>query len=54
MQDELFKSYCDPALCTLAKFGIGQTHPMHRRSWTDDMLSEPRLYFMDVNVFVSN
>ena len=49
-KDEPFKSYCDPALCTLAKFGIGQDAPdAPQVGGLTIMLSEPRLYFMDVN-----
>jgi hypothetical protein len=48
--DEPFKSYCDPALCVLAKHGISDDAPdAPQVGGLTIMLSEPRLYFMDVN-----
>ena len=49
-KDEPFKSYCDPALCVLAKHGISDDAPdAPQVGGLTIMLSEPRLYFMDVN-----
>ena len=49
-KEEPFKSYCDPSMCVLAKFGIGQDAPdAPQVGGLTIMLSEPRLYFMDVN-----
>ena len=49
-KDQPFKSYCDPALCASRKFGIGNDAPdaLQVGSLTI-MMSEPRVYFMDVN-----
>ena len=35
-KDEPFESYCDPALCVLAKFGIGQDAPDAPGWWSND------------------
>ena len=49
-KDEPFKSYCDPALCAMAKYGIGADAPdAPQVGGLSILLSEPRLYFMDVN-----
>jgi len=49
-KEEPFKSYCDPSLCVLAKFGISDDAPdAPQVGGLTIMLSEPRLYFMDVN-----
>ena len=49
-KDEPFKSYCDPSLCVLAKHGISDDAPgAPQVGGLTIMLSEPRLYFMDVN-----
>ena len=49
-KEEPFKSYCDPSLCVLAKFGISDDAPDAAQvGGLTIMLSEPRLYFMDVN-----
>jgi hypothetical protein len=51
-KDEPFKSYCDPSLCVLAKHGISDDAPdAPQVGGLTIMLSEPRLYFMDVNGF---
>ena len=49
-KEEPFKSYCDPSLCVLAKHGISDDAPdAPQVGGLTIMLSEPRLYFMDVN-----
>jgi len=49
-KDEPFKSYCDPSLCAMSKYGIGSEAPdAPQVGGLTIMLSEPRLYFMDVN-----
>jgi hypothetical protein len=49
-KDEPFKSYCDPQLCATARYGIGSDAPdAPQVGGLTIMLSEPRLYFMDVN-----
>jgi hypothetical protein len=49
-KDEPFKSYCDPVLCAVRKFGIGKDAPdAPVVGGLTIMLSEPRVYFMDVN-----
>ena len=49
-KDEPFKSYCDPSLCVVAKHGISDEAPdAPQVGGLTIMLSEPRLYFMDVN-----
>ena len=49
-KDEPFKSFCDPALCVVAEFGIGGDVPdAPKVGGLTILLSEPRLYFMDVN-----
>lgn len=49
-KEEPFRSYCDPALCALAKYGIGSDAPdAPQVGGLSILLSEPRLYFMDVN-----
>ncbi len=49
-KEEPFKSYCDPTLCASRKHGIGNDAPdMPTVGGLTIMLSEPRVYFMDVN-----
>ena len=49
-KDEPFKSYCDPVVCAVRKFGIGKDAPdAPAVGGLTIMLSEPRVYFMDVN-----
>jgi hypothetical protein len=49
-KDEPFKSYCDPALCAAAKHGVGSSaEGAPQVGGLTIQLSEPRLYFMDVN-----
>lgn len=49
-KEEPFRSYCDPALCALAKYGIGSDAPdAPQVGGLTILLSEPRIYFMDVN-----
>lgn len=49
-KDEPFKSFCDPSLCVLSKYGISDDAPdAPQMGGLTIMLSEPRLYFMDVN-----
>ena len=49
-KEEPFKSYCDPTLCASRKFGISTDAPdMPSVGGLTIMLSEPRVYFMDVN-----
>lgn len=49
-KDEPFKSHCDPTVCAQQQFGIGGDAPdAPRVDGLSIMLSEPRLYFMDVN-----
>ena len=49
-KDEPFKSYCDPVLCAVRKFGIGKDAPdAPVVGGLTIMLSEPRVYFMDVD-----
>jgi len=49
-KDEPFKSYCDPVLCAVRKFGIGKDAPdAPVVGGLTILLSEPRVYFMDVD-----
>ena len=49
-KEEPFKSYCDPVVCAQQEFGIGSDAPdAPQVGGLSIMLSEPRLYFMDVN-----
>ena len=49
-KEEPFKSYCDPTLCASRKHGIGNESPdMPSVGGLTIMLSEPRVYFMDVD-----
>lgn len=49
-KEEPFRSYCDPAMCALAPHGIGSDTPdAPKLGGLTILLSEPRLYFMDVN-----
>ena len=49
-KDQPFKSYCDPVVCAVRKFGIGKDAPdAPEVGGLTIMLSEPRVYFMDVN-----
>jgi hypothetical protein len=48
-EQEPFKSYCDKQLCITRKFGVGDQGPeMLPIGSLTIMLSEPRLYFLDV------
>ena len=48
--DEPMRSYCDPAVCATRKFGIGNDAPdAVTVGGLTIMLSEPRLFFMDVD-----
>ena len=49
-KEEPFKSYCDPVVCAQQEHGIGGDAPdAPQVGGLSIMLSEPRLYFMDVN-----
>ena len=49
-KDQPFKSYCDPVVCAVRKFGIGKDAPdAPEVGGLTILLSEPRVYFMDVN-----
>jgi len=49
-KEEPFKSYCDPVVCAQQEHGIGSDAPdAPQVGGLSIMLSEPRLYFMDVN-----
>ena len=49
-KEEPFKSYCDPVICAQQEHGIGGDAPdAPQVGGLTIMLSEPRLYFMDVN-----
>ena len=49
-KEEPFKSYCDPVVCAQQEHGIGSDAPdAPQVGGLTIMLSEPRLYFMDVN-----
>jgi len=49
-KDEPFKSYCDPVLCAVRKFGIGKDAPdAPGVGGLTILLSEPRVYCMDVD-----
>ena len=49
-QQEPFKSFCDPELCAMRNHGIGsEAETMPQVGGLTIMLSEPRLYFMNVN-----
>ena len=48
-EQEPFKSYCDKQLCVTRKYGVGDQGPeMPPIGSLTIMLSEPRLYFLDV------
>ena len=48
-EQEPFKSYCDKGLCMSRKFGVGDQGPeMPVVGSLTTLLSEPRLYFLDV------
>ena len=48
-EQEPFKSYCDKQLCMTRKYGVGDDGPeMPAIGSLTILLSEPRLYFMDV------
>jgi len=49
-EQEPFKSYCDKQLCITRKYGVGDQGPeMPPIGSLTIMLSEPRLYFLDVS-----
>jgi len=49
-KEEPMRSYCDPAICATRKFGIGTDGPDNVAvGGLTIMLSEPRLFFMDVD-----
>ena len=49
-KEEPFKSYCDPVVCAQQEHGIGSDAPdAPQVGGLTIMMSEPRLYFMDVN-----
>jgi hypothetical protein len=49
-KQEPFKSYCDPELCAMRQYGIGDMgENMPQIGGLTILLSEPRLYFMDIN-----
>lgn len=49
-KQEPFKSFCDPELCATRPYGIGDLgSSMPQIGGLTILLSEPRLYFMDVN-----
>ncbi len=48
-EQEPFKSYCDKEICKTKKYGVGGDQPdMPQMGGLTTLLSEPRLYFMDV------
>ena len=48
-KQEPFKSFCDPELCAMKQYGIGEMgETMPQIGGLTILLSEPRLYFMDI------